>query len=57
MFFKMLKVKKKEIQKTNNKNQNDELKKIQDDLKNSKKGLFISDQKNKRRICKITTRV
>ena len=52
----MLKVKKK-IQKTNNKNQNDELKKIQDDLKNSIKGLFISDQKNKRRICKITTRV
>ena len=45
----MLKVKK-EFQKTNNKNQNDELKKIQDDLKHSIKGLFISDQKNKKTI-------
>ena len=55
----MLKVKKK-IQKTNNKNQNDELKKIQDDLKNSIKGLFISDQKNKKTIdqyAQLTTKI
>ena len=55
----MLKAKKK-IQKTNNKNQNDELKKIQDDLKNSIKGLFISDQKNKKTIdqyAQLTTKI
>ena len=43
----MLKVKKK-IQKTNlNKNQEDEISKVQNDLKNSRKNLFISDQKKK----------
>ena len=43
----MLKVKKK-IHKTNlNKNQEDEFSKVQNDLKNSIKNLFISDQKKK----------
>ena len=41
----MLKVKKK-IHKTNlNKNEEDEISKVQNDLKNSRKNLFISDQK------------
>ena len=43
----MLKVKKK-IHKTNlNKNEEDEISKVQNDLKNSRKNLFISDQKKK----------
>ena len=43
----MLKVKKK-IHKTNlKKNEEDEISKVQNDLKNSRKNLFISDQKKK----------
>ena len=43
----MLKVKKK-IHKTNlNKNEEDEISKVQNDLKNSRKNFFISDQKKK----------
>ena len=43
----MLKVKKK-IHKTNlNKNEEDEISKVQNDLKNSRINLFISDQKKK----------
>ena len=43
----MLKVKKK-IHKANlNKNEEDEISKVQNDLKNSRKNLFISDQKKK----------
>ena len=43
----MIKVKKK-IHKTNyNKNQEDDISKIQNDLKNSIKNLYISDQKKK----------
>ena len=46
----MLKAKKK-IDKTNlNKNQEDNISKIQNDLKNSMKDLYISDQKKKKTI-------
>ena len=42
----MLKVKKKEIHKTNlNKNQEDDISKIQNDLKNFIKCVYLSDQK------------
>ena len=46
----MLKVKKKIIKKQIIKIKNDELKKIQDNLTNSIKGLFISDHKNEKTI-------
>ena len=48
----MLKVKKK-IHKTNlNKNQEDDISKIQNNLKSSIKNLYISDQKKKKKIDK-----
>ena len=47
----MLKVKKKEIHKTNlNKNQEDDISKIQNDLKNSIKNLYISDEKKRKQL-------
>ena len=56
----MLKVKKK-IHKTNlNKNQEDEISKVQNDLKNSIKNLFISDQNKKKPLTnmhKLTTKI
>ena len=56
----MLKVKKK-IHKTNlNKNQEDEISKVQNDLKNSIKNLFISDQNKKKSLTnmrKLTTKI
>ena len=55
----MLKVKKK-IHKTNlNKNEEDEISKVQNDLKNSRKNLFISDQKKKKidEYAQLTTKI
>ena len=49
----MLKVKKK-IHKTNySKNQEDDISKIQNDLKNSIKNLYISDQKKRKQLTKM----
>ena len=56
----MLKVKKKKIHKTNKTNQNDEITKIQNDLKNSIKSLYISDRKNKKTVdqyAQLTTKI
>ena len=48
--FKILKVKKK-IHKTNySKNQEDDISKIQNDLKNSIKNLYISDEKKRKQL-------
>ena len=56
----MLKVKKK-IHKTNySKNQEDDISKIQNDLKNSIKNLYISDQKKKKTVdenAQLTTKI
>ena len=45
----MLKVKKKKIQNTKNKSQDEDLTQLQNEIKNSIKDLYIGDQKKKKK--------